>query len=114
MPHTELGGHCRHVFCEEHGRRVGHYKPGGSSIYWCACHDTVCLPAESDPWDNVTVDSDGFLDEGYSDTEWDTKERLRREQMACRRDEGQPTSTSSEAVPRKTQSPCTRIGTLLQ
>eukprot|EP00971_Amphidinium_carterae_P274707 5451293-Amphidinium_carterae.1 len=80
-------------------------KPGGCSMYWCACHDTECLPAQSDPWDNVTVDSDGFLVEGYSDTEWDTKERLRREQMAFRRGEGQPTSTSSEAVPRQPQSP---------
>eukprot|EP00971_Amphidinium_carterae_P225953 4481452-Amphidinium_carterae.1 len=78
---------CRHVFCEEHGKYVGQYKPGSCAMYWCDCHEMVCLPAQSDPWDNVTVDSDGFLDEGYSDTEWDIKERLRREHMAFRRDE---------------------------
>eukprot|EP00971_Amphidinium_carterae_P111101 2200556-Amphidinium_carterae.1 len=107
-------GKCRHVCCEEHGKHVGYYKPGGCAIYWCACHDTVCLPAESDPWDNVHPDSDGFVDDGSSDTEWDIRERLRREHMAFRRDEVPPTSTSSEAAPRQPQSPRTRIGTLLQ
>eukprot|EP00971_Amphidinium_carterae_P312442 6209839-Amphidinium_carterae.1 len=99
---------CRQVFCEEHGRYVGQYKPGSCAMYWCDCHEMVCLPTQPDPWDNVTVDSDGFLDEGYSDTEWDPKERLprlRRQQMAFQRDGGQPTSTSSEAVPRQPQSP---------
>eukprot|EP00971_Amphidinium_carterae_P049811 981951-Amphidinium_carterae.1 len=118
-----LDGKCRHVFCEEHGKCVGVYKTGGCEIYWCACHDNVCLPAEPDPWDNVAPDSDGFLDDGSSDTEWDIRERLRREHMAFRREESQqptstssqqPTSTSSEAVPQQPQSPRTRIGTILQ
>eukprot|EP00971_Amphidinium_carterae_P065494 1297682-Amphidinium_carterae.1 len=64
--------------------------------------------------ENVTVDSDGFLDEGSSDVEWDTRERLRREHKAFRRDEGQPTSSSSDAVPQLNQSPRQRIGSLLQ
>eukprot|EP00971_Amphidinium_carterae_P294752 5852796-Amphidinium_carterae.1 len=56
----------------------------------------------------------GFLDDGSSDVEWDIRERLRREHKAFRRDEGQPTSTSSDAMPQQPQSPRTRIGTLLQ
>eukprot|EP00971_Amphidinium_carterae_P350636 6491659-Amphidinium_carterae.1 len=56
-----------------------------------------------------------FVDDGSSDTEWDIRERLRREHMAFRRDDNQqPTSTSSEAVPQQPQSPRTRIGTILQ
>eukprot|EP00971_Amphidinium_carterae_P139618 2766060-Amphidinium_carterae.1 len=64
--------------------------------------------------ENITVDSDGFLDEGSSDVEWDARERLRREHKAFRRDESQPTSSSSAAVPQLSQSPHQRIGSLLQ
>eukprot|EP00971_Amphidinium_carterae_P184349 3659784-Amphidinium_carterae.1 len=96
---------CRHVFCNDHGRFVGEYKPGHCEMYWCDCHDAVCFPAKSEPWENVTVDSDGFIDEGSSDVEWDTRERLRREHKAFRRDESQPTASSSDAVPTKSQSP---------
>eukprot|EP00971_Amphidinium_carterae_P153364 3040309-Amphidinium_carterae.1 len=105
---------CRHIFCEHHGKYVGEYKPGHCEVYWCDCHEAVCLPAKSDPMENVTVDSDGFLDEGSSDVEWDTGERLRREHKAFRRNEGQPTSSSSDAVPKLSQSPRQRIGSLLQ
>eukprot|EP00971_Amphidinium_carterae_P297699 5914796-Amphidinium_carterae.1 len=64
--------------------------------------------------ENVTVDSDGFLDEGSSDVEWDIRERLRRDHKAFRREEGQPASASSDAVPQQTQSPRQRIGMLFQ
>eukprot|EP00971_Amphidinium_carterae_P106044 2100240-Amphidinium_carterae.1 len=83
-------------------------------MYWCDCHEAVCLPAKSEPWENVTVDSDGFLDEGSSDVEWDTRERLRREHKAFRQEESQQTASSSDAVPKKSQSPRQRIGSLLQ
>eukprot|EP00971_Amphidinium_carterae_P245212 4869393-Amphidinium_carterae.1 len=33
--------------------------------------------------DNITVDSDGFVDEGSSDVKWDTRKRLRRKHKAA-------------------------------
>eukprot|EP00971_Amphidinium_carterae_P082043 1623071-Amphidinium_carterae.1 len=64
--------------------------------------------------DNITVDSDGFLDEGSSDVKWDTRKGLRRKHKAFRRDESQPTSSSSAAVPQLNRSPRKRTGLLLQ
>eukprot|EP00971_Amphidinium_carterae_P053552 1055003-Amphidinium_carterae.2 len=64
---------CGHIFCEEHGKCVGLYTPGGVYIHWCACHDSVCLPCNPDPWDNMEPDSDGFLDDGPPDVEWNKR-----------------------------------------
>eukprot|EP00971_Amphidinium_carterae_P259040 5140784-Amphidinium_carterae.1 len=60
-------------------------------------------------------ESDGFLDDGPPDIEWNLREKLRREQMAFRKDgNNHPTSTSSLAIPQDVRSPRTRIGMMVQ
>eukprot|EP00971_Amphidinium_carterae_P345813 6486957-Amphidinium_carterae.1 len=52
---------CKHRFCKEHGKTVGHYRPANMNIRWCDCHDMIALPCGVEDWERSIPDSDGEL-----------------------------------------------------